>query len=167
MNWIAFFFQERNGFLGWQSQSENSVRFHMVFHYLLDPMTDPSLCYIYGVPWIPSIYPLDVSIYIYIYYIYTIHGSYGYDFPMVFPWFSHGFPMVFPWFSHGFPMVFPWFSRGFPMVFPWFSHGFPLFGWRLDVGGLCPAPWRQHQGTFPSWKRRGLPFGSWWVTGKP
>ena len=28
------------------------------------------ICYIYGVPWIPSIYPSHVS-------IYTIHGSYG------------------------------------------------------------------------------------------
>ena len=27
------------------------------------PMTDPWCCYIYGVPWIPSIYPLYVSIY--------------------------------------------------------------------------------------------------------
>ena len=35
------------------------------------PMTDPNGAAIYGVPWIPSIYPSHVS-------IYTIHGSYGY-----------------------------------------------------------------------------------------
>ena len=29
----------------------------------LDPMTDPNGAAIYGVPWIPSIYPLYVSIY--------------------------------------------------------------------------------------------------------
>ena len=34
---------------------------------------------IYGVPWIPWVYPLYVSIYIYI-YIYQHHGSYGYLF---------------------------------------------------------------------------------------
>jgi hypothetical protein len=36
-------------------------------------MTDPNGAAIYGVPWIPSIYPLYVTI-----YIYSIHGSYGY-----------------------------------------------------------------------------------------
>ena len=41
------------------------------------PMTDPNGAAIYGVPWIPSIYPLYVSIYI---YIYQHHGSVmGYD----------------------------------------------------------------------------------------
>ena len=34
----------------------------------------PRCCYINGVPWIPSIYPLYVSIYI---YIYQHHGFYG------------------------------------------------------------------------------------------
>ena len=35
-------------------------------------MTDPNGAAIYGVPWIPSIYPSHVSI-----YIYQHHGAYG------------------------------------------------------------------------------------------
>ena len=40
----------------------------------VSPMTDPWCCHIWYITWIPSIYPLYVSIYIYI-YIYQHHGS--------------------------------------------------------------------------------------------